>query len=67
MKEQLAIERHLETVTLTIICSSQCAAMKLYDQLCADASEGRVELGVVTVITAPSVPSPASSREQLKP
>ena len=43
-RPQLAVERHLEVVTLTITCSSQYAAMELYDEVCRDARDGFVML-----------------------
>jgi len=47
-RAQLAVERKLEVVTLTITCTSQYAAMELYDQVCASARDGYVELQLET-------------------
>jgi hypothetical protein len=51
--DQLAIGRTMKTVTLTITCSNEYAAMELYDSLVVAAVEGNVTLKINGTKIAP--------------
>lgn len=48
MNPKLAVEIESNTVTLTIICKDDYAAIALYEELCLSARKGCVKLCVLT-------------------
>lgn len=49
-KQQLAVDLCQDTVVVTIRCKDYCAAIELYDRLCANAREGLLELELPTAV-----------------
>lgn len=48
VRPRLAVTLYKNTVTLEIICADRYAAMELYDQACAGARQGHMQLDVET-------------------